>query len=101
LEEKKAFIGKVSTLQNKIKEETSRLCKESGLSEEQIIQFSLDPHNFPKDQWEIISRSKEKLEGQAKEIQDTFQRKREGSESSSQPKKKSGGGTKKGKWISG
>lgn len=73
MEEKQEFMGKIMELQSKIKEETNKLCETSGLSEEQVMQFAMNPDNFPKEQWDLINRSKEKLESKAQDIQRTFQ----------------------------
>jgi len=98
VEEKKAFMEKVMALQGKVKDETKKLCEMSGLSEEQITQFAMNPQNFSKEQWETISQSKSQLEEQAQKIRDQFGPGGEKKPEETKPKKPKGPGGKAG-WI--
>lgn len=61
-EEKKKAIERVMVMKKRIEEETRRVCEKTGMSEEQIAQFSNNPKNFSTDQWESIENAKNRLE---------------------------------------
>ena len=104
-EEKKAMIEKVMELQTRLKGEMTKLTETSGLSEEQIMQFAMNPENFKDGQWDAIEHSRKKIEGQARDIAKTIRRqagKEEDEDGSDDqhPPKSGGGGPKKG-WMPG
>ncbi len=103
-DEKKAMIEKVLELQKRLKGEMGKLTEASGLSEDQIMQFAANPKNFESGQWESINRSKEKIEGQAKEIAETIRKQAGGGDKDEDggdnKPPRGGGGGKKG-WIPG
>jgi len=103
-EEKKAMIEKVMELQTRLKGEMTKLTETSGLTEEQIMQFAMNPENFKEGQWDAIERSRKKIEGQAQDIAKTIRKQvgeEEGKDSGDdQPPPKGGGSAKKG-WIPG
>jgi len=72
-EEKKQAVERVMNLKKRIEEETKTICERTGMSEEQLSQFSNDPKNFSSDQWESIRSAKSKLEqgvGEIKQVVD-------------------------------
>jgi len=60
-EEKKAAIEKVMTLKKKIDEETKRVCEKTGMTPQQLADYSNNPDNFTRPQWDIIDGAKKKL----------------------------------------
>lgn len=70
-EEKKKAVERVMIMKKKIEEETKRVCEKTGLTEEQLAQFSTDPKNFSPEQWEAIEGAKKKLEKGVDEIKKT------------------------------
>ena len=79
-EEKKEAVKRVMMLKMKIEEETQRVCKKTGMTPEQLAEFSADPKNFSDEQWNAIEGAKEKLDKGAGEIKEAIQAKREGRE---------------------
>jgi len=67
-EEKKKAVERVMVMKKRIEEETKRICDKTGMSEEQLAQFSNDPKNFSSGQWEAIESAKKKLEKGVGEI---------------------------------
>ncbi|MCY3974092.1 MAG: hypothetical protein OXF02_00895 [Simkaniaceae bacterium] len=70
-EEKKQAIDHVMLMKKRIEEETKQICAKTGMTEEQLAQFSNDPNNFSPDQWETIRSAKEKLESGVDELKKT------------------------------
>lgn len=67
-EEKKEMIQEVLELQKKLKLETEHMCQITGLSEEELKQFSQDSTNFSDEEWEVIQNAKAQIEEKASEI---------------------------------
>lgn len=61
-EEKKEAVKKVMILKRKIEEETKRVCDKTGLSPQQLAEYSSNPKNFSPEQWNAIEGAKKKLE---------------------------------------
>ncbi|MCH9631174.1 MAG: hypothetical protein S4CHLAM37_11930 [Chlamydiia bacterium] len=103
-EEKAEILGKVMELQEKLQEETEKMCTDSGLSEEELKEFANDKENFTEEEWETIAQAKSKLDDQADQISKHLPGSEPGpAEVASAPKKKKKkkGTKKKGgdKWM--
>ena len=61
-EEKKEAVERVMSMKKRIEDETKKICDKTGMSEEQLAQFSNDPKNFSPGQWEAIEKAKKKLD---------------------------------------
>lgn len=61
-EEKKKIIERIVMMRKRIEEETKRICEKTKMSEEELLQFSNDPKNFSKPQWEMIENAKVDLD---------------------------------------
>jgi hypothetical protein len=77
-EEKKEAVKKVMMLKKKIEEETQRVCEKTGMTPEQLADFSNNPKNFSEDQWSAIEGAKKKLEQGVGEIKKAVKAKKEG-----------------------
>ncbi|MCH9614289.1 MAG: hypothetical protein SP1CHLAM54_17530 [Chlamydiia bacterium] len=67
-EEKRQIFAQINKLQSRLQKESEDMQKVTGLNEQQLKEFSLNPDNFNEDEWGIISSAKKKLETQADEI---------------------------------
>ncbi|NGX51531.1 MAG: hypothetical protein K1060chlam2_01400 [Chlamydiae bacterium] len=70
-EEKQKAVEKVMILKKKIEEETKRVCEKTGMTPDQLADYSNDPKNFSPEQWAAIDSAKKRLEGEGKEAQKT------------------------------
>lgn len=61
-EEKKQAVERVMSMKKRIEEETKKICEKTGMTEQQLAQFSNDPKNFSPGQWEAIESAKKKLD---------------------------------------
>lgn len=61
-EEKKKAVEKVMILKEKIEEETKRVCEKTGMTPQQLAEYSKNPKNFSPEQWNAIEGAKKKLE---------------------------------------
>ena len=61
-EEKKEAVEHVMNMKKRIEAETKKICDKTGMTEEQLAQFSNDPKNFSPGQWEAIENAKKKLD---------------------------------------
>lgn len=95
-EEKKAIFDEVAKLKAKLQEETNKMKEITGLSEDELKSFALNPGNFSDDEWGVIKSAKTQLDSQAQEI-NSIVRGSEG-EAPKAPKKKGSSGSKK-KWV--
>ena len=77
-EEKKEAVKRVMMLKKKIEEETQRVCEKTGMTPEQLAEFSNNPKNFSDDQWNAIEGAKKKLEQGVGEIKKAVKAKKEG-----------------------
>jgi len=94
-EEKSAFMKEVMELQEKLKLETEKMCKETGLSEDELKEFSQQKENFSEEEWRSIQSAKQKFEEQAEELTSIIPQPQKPQESS----KKEGKKTVKKKWV--
>ena len=67
-EEKQKAMERVAILKRKIEEETKQICEKTGLTEEQLSQYSNNSKNFTDEQWHAIESAKEKLEEGVSEV---------------------------------
>ena len=96
-EEKNEIMNEVMQLQEKLQQETEKMCSETGLSEEQLKEYAQSKDNFSDEEWESIQAAKTKLESQAEELSAVLPaaKKKEPSER----KGKAPGAPKKKKWV--
>jgi len=95
-EEKAEIMNEIMQLQEKLQQETQRMCAETGLSEEQLREYAQNKDNFSNDEWDSIQDAKKQLEKQADELSDMLPHtKKPSSEQSKKPKT----GSKKKKWV--
>lgn len=100
-EEKRQIFAQINQLQARLQKESEDMQKVTGLSEQQLKEFSLNPGNFNEEEWEIISSAKKKLENQADEINVIVKGpEAAAAEKKKAAKKKAAGGKKKRKdWV--
>ncbi|MEI8301210.1 MAG: hypothetical protein WCG10_06360 [Chlamydiota bacterium] len=67
-EEKSAIMKEVMELQEKLQSETTKMCAETGLSEDELKEYSHDKKHFSEDEWKSIQSAKQKFEQQAEEL---------------------------------
>lgn len=96
-EEKNEIMKEVMQLQEKLQEETEKMCEQTGLSEEQLKEYAQSKDNFSDEEWESIQAAKSKLEQQAEELSEILPAKKK--EGSSEKKGKPKGSVKKKKWT--
>lgn len=99
-EEKNEIMTEVMQLQEKLQQETERMCEETGLSEDQLKEYAQTKDNFSDEEWSSIQAAKSKLESQAEELSAVLpSAKKKSPSEKSEKKAKSSGGPKKKKWI--
>lgn len=109
-EEKEAAIRMMRELYECMKAHTQLMCKQAGISEEQLIANSENPSNFTPEQWRNMQESKERLANAGKELvkiyqtQKTLEKALPNPESlmskpSPEKKEKKGKKTKKSDWM--
>lgn len=89
-EEKKKAVEKVMILKKRIEEETKRICEKTGMSEDQLAQYSSNPKNFTDDQWHAIEDAKKKLEKGVGEIRQVVRGEPSEGGKAAEPSKKEG-----------
>ena len=89
-EEKKKAVEKVMILKKRIEEETKRICEKTGMTEEQLAQYSSNPKNFTGEQWNAIEGAKKKLESGVGEIRKIVRGEAPAPENKAQAPKKEG-----------
>jgi hypothetical protein len=60
-EERKEALQMMAAMHNEIKEESKKIIKTSGLSEEQLLTFAENPSNFTPEQWKDFQESKTQI----------------------------------------
>jgi thioester reductase-like protein len=99
--EKNEMMQEVMQLQEKLKEETQKMCEQTGLSEEQLKEYAQKQEFFSDEEWKSIQSAKAKLEQQAEELSSVLPskpvKKKEGAEK--KEKGKTGAVKKKKKWV--
>lgn len=60
-EERKEALQMMTAMHNEIKEESKKVIKTSGLSEEQLLSFAENPSNFTPEQWKEFQDSKTQI----------------------------------------
>lgn len=100
-EEKAEIMKEMTELQQKLQEETERMCHDTGLSEEQLRNFAQNRDNFSDEEWHSIQQAKAKLERQAEELSDILPGGNNTKKKSSSDKKPKEGGhrPKKQQWT--
>lgn len=67
-EEKKKATEKVMQLKKTIEKETSKVCEKTGMSLEELSDYSNNPKNYSKEQWGLIEKAKAQLTEDAGDI---------------------------------
>lgn len=96
-EEKNEIMNEVMQLQEKLQQETEKMCSETGLSEDQLKEYAQSKDNFSDEEWESIQSAKSKLEQQAEELASVLPAPKK--KASSEKKGKPPGAPKKKKWV--
>jgi len=94
-EQKQQMLNEVMQLQEKLQQETTKMCEETGLSENQLKEFAENKENFSEEEWNTIQGAKQKLNSQADELSAALPKKTSGKSS----EKKGSAGVKKNKWM--
>ena len=63
----------MSEMYKQILQETQRISKASGLSEEQLLNYADNPNKFTPEQWKAIQDSKARIEKAGSELVKTIQ----------------------------
>ncbi|WP_420422059.1 hypothetical protein [Simkania sp.] len=92
-EEKKQAVERVMNMKKRIEEETKKICEKTGMTEEQLAQFSNDPKNFSPGQWEAIESAKKKLDKGVGDIKKAAAEKSGGASKAEKSQKTAGGAT--------
>jgi hypothetical protein len=95
-EQKQEVLNQVMQLQDKLQQETQRMCEETGYSEAQLKDFAENKENFSEEEWESIQAAKKKLNSQAEELSILVPGKKEESKGAH---KKGSTPVKKNKWM--
>lgn len=95
-EEKEKMLGEVMMLQEKLQQETQRMCEETGLSESELKDYAQNKENFSDEEWKSIQSARHKLENQAEEISSAMPEKKQKEPSK---EKKAPSSSKKSKWM--
>ena len=95
-EEKEKMLGEVMMLQEKLQQETQRMCEETGLSEGELKEYAQNKENFSDEEWKSIQSARHKLENQAEEISSAMPGKKEKEPAK---EKKTTTASKKSKWM--
>ena len=96
-EQKQEVLNQVMQLQEKLQQETQRMCEETGVSENQLKEFAENKENFSEEEWNAIQSAKKKLNTQAEELSAIVPSKKTEAKGSS--KKAPSSGVKKNKWM--
>lgn len=97
-EEKAEIMNEIMQLQEKLQQETEKMCSATGLTEGQLKAYAQNQDNFSNEEWASIQEAKQQLERQAEELAEVLPIKRK--PSSGQEKKSKGApGVKKKKWV--
>lgn len=94
-EEKQQIMNEVMQLQEKLQQETEKMCHDTGLSESELRSFAQNRANFSEEEWASIQQAKGKLEKQAEALAEVLPHKK-GEESQ---EKKGAPKPKKSKWM--
>lgn len=94
-QEKQEMMNEVMQLQEKLKEETERMCHETGLSESELKNFAQNRANFSSEEWSSIENARGKLEKQAEALSEVLPSKKVEEEK----EKKGAPKPKKSKWM--
>lgn len=95
-EQKQEMLNQVMQLNEKLQQETARMCEETGFSETQLKEFAENKENFSEEEWSAIQMAKKKLNNQADELSHLVPSKKSEGKS---PSKKGAAGPKKNKWM--
>ncbi len=95
-EQKQEMLNQVTQLNEKLQQETARMCEETGFSESQLKEFAENQENFSEEEWSAIQTAKKKLNTQADELSELVPGKKSEGKSSG---KKAAVGAKKNKWM--
>jgi hypothetical protein len=99
-EEKNEIMNEVMQLQQKLQQETEKMCSETGLSEDQLKEYAQSKDNFSDEEWESIQSAKKKLEEQAEELSSVLPTgKKSSADKSADKKGKTTTSPKKKKWV--
>lgn len=57
-EERKDLMHMVQEMNDKINEESYKICSKTGMSEQQLMEYAENPNNFSEHQWRTIQKGK-------------------------------------------
>ncbi len=97
-EDRDIIFQMMNQMHEKIHAESTRICEQTGMSEEQLLAFSENPKNFTPDQWIQIQSTKKKMMQTGRVIGKSLKTKEEG-EAPPSPKKKGRRPPKKSQWL--
>ena len=69
-DEKSDMLRKALELQKVMQSETEEMCDTTGITEEDLKAFALDPSNFSKEQWSEMQATQNELDKQVEAISD-------------------------------
>jgi hypothetical protein len=98
-EEKQEIMNEIMQLQEKLQQETEKMCSQTGLSEEQLKEYAQNQDNFSNEEWTSIQEAKKKLEEQADELSAILPSRKKKESGGKEKKAKTAPGTKKKKWV--
>jgi len=97
-EEKAEIMNEIMQLQEKLQQETHKMCEDTGLSEEQLKEYAQNQDNFSDEEWASIQQAKQQLEQQAEELSAILPSKKKKAPGEDK-KPKAPTGPKKKKWV--
>ena len=72
--EKKAMTGIMGDFKLFLAEESGKLSKKMGLTEEQLANYNENPENFSKEQWMVMQAIKKRFSAKTKEIRNVIKK---------------------------
>lgn len=86
-EEKQEMVLMIGNLHAKLREVAKRASESSGMTEEQLYEYSENPNNFSPEQWRLVQETRRKLYDSARKLTDAADREKKAQSPGSQAAK--------------
>lgn len=70
-EEQEEMLTVVHELRKKIQEEVTRICEDTGLTQDELEAAASNPNMYTEEQWKIVEKSQKEVEKQTRLLQST------------------------------
>lgn len=101
-EEKQELLDMMEKMYKKLNEESERISKEAGMSEQELMAYSENPDNFSPMQWMLLEHTKKSMKKSGRQITKLLSGEKTSAKepsASETPKKKGARVAKKGSWM--